>query len=165
MFCQSVLASVLFYAAVCWERSIRNKDARSLDKLVKKASSVIGARLDMLGEVVERCTRKTLKAILNNFDLLLYNTFMKPKTISTGRLCSLCCKTARYRKSFAPTAIRVSVLIQTADELSDIWISLGDQQSSSSSSSSSLLLISDILNHKIKNMFVIFKTLKFWGSE
>lgn len=35
---------------------IRNKDARRLNKLVRKAGSVTGARLDTLVEVAERCT-------------------------------------------------------------------------------------------------------------
>lgn len=34
---------VLFYAAVCWGGRIRNKDARRLNKLVRKAGSVTGA--------------------------------------------------------------------------------------------------------------------------
>lgn len=52
MFYQSVVASVLFYAAVCWGGSIRHKDTRRMDKLDKKAGSVIGARLDTWREVV-----------------------------------------------------------------------------------------------------------------
>ncbi len=56
MFCQSVVASVLFNAAVCWGGSIKHKDVRRLDKLVERAGSVTGTRLDSLGSVVERCT-------------------------------------------------------------------------------------------------------------
>lgn len=51
MFYPSVVAGVLFYAAVCWSGSIRNKDAR---RLVRNVGSVIGARLNTLGEVVEK---------------------------------------------------------------------------------------------------------------
>ena len=36
MFYQSVVASVLFYAAVCWGGSLGKKHAKRLDKLVKK---------------------------------------------------------------------------------------------------------------------------------
>lgn len=49
MFCQSVTASVIFYAAACWEDSIRNMDARRLGKAVKKAG-----RLDTLRVVQEQ---------------------------------------------------------------------------------------------------------------
>ena len=48
MFYQSVVASVLFYAAVCWGGSIKNKDARRLNKLIKKAGSVVGIKLNSL---------------------------------------------------------------------------------------------------------------------
>lgn len=57
-----MVASVPFYAAVCWVGRIRYKDAKRLDKLVKKAGA--GARLYMLGEV-------------NNSDHPLYNIFME----------------------------------------------------------------------------------------
>lgn len=50
MFYQSMVAIVLFYAAVYWGGSMSNKDARRLDKLVRKAGFVIGARLEMLGK-------------------------------------------------------------------------------------------------------------------
>lgn len=49
MFCQSVTASVIFYAAACWEDSITNMDARRLGKAVKKAG-----RLDTLRVVQEQ---------------------------------------------------------------------------------------------------------------
>ncbi|XP_051811082.1 ATPase family AAA domain-containing protein 2-like isoform X2 [Acanthochromis polyacanthus] len=54
MFYQSVVASVLFYAAVCWGGSIKNKDASHLNKLIKKAGSVFGIRLTTLEDEVER---------------------------------------------------------------------------------------------------------------
>lgn len=74
-----MVASVLFYAAhFYWGGSIRNKGAKRLDKLVKKA--VIGA---ILGEMVERCTLNPLEAILNNSDHPLYNIFMEQKNMST----------------------------------------------------------------------------------
>lgn len=48
MFYQPVVASVLFYAIVCWAGNMLNKNTRWLDKLVKKAGSVPGKRLDSL---------------------------------------------------------------------------------------------------------------------
>ena len=53
MFYQSAVASVLFYAAVCWGGSMMDKDAKRLNKLVKKAGSVLGESLDSLESVVE----------------------------------------------------------------------------------------------------------------
>lgn len=107
MFYQSVVASVLFYAAVCWGGSIRHRDARRLDRLVKRAGSVIGARLDTLEEVVERCTIKMFESIVNCPDHPLHNTIVDRRG-SSGRLLSLRCRTERFKRSFAPTAIRLS---------------------------------------------------------
>lgn len=53
MFYQSVVASTVSYAVVCWGVDIKVKFASRLNKLIKKAVSVIGSRLVMLEEVVE----------------------------------------------------------------------------------------------------------------
>lgn len=55
----------MYYAAVCWGGSIRHKDTRRRDRLVRKAA-VTGARLDSLGKAVERWTLKMAEVILNN---------------------------------------------------------------------------------------------------
>lgn len=44
MFYQSIIASVIFFAAVCWGNNIRVKDRTRLDKLIKKLSSVLGVK-------------------------------------------------------------------------------------------------------------------------
>ncbi|RXN16542.1 chymotrypsin-like elastase family member 2A [Labeo rohita] len=44
----TAVASVLFYAVVCWGGSIKNKNASCLDKLVRKAGSVVGTELDSM---------------------------------------------------------------------------------------------------------------------
>ncbi|KAI5104912.1 hypothetical protein C0J45_4584 [Silurus meridionalis] len=54
MFYQSIVVKALFYVAVCWGGSIKNKDGSRLDKLVKKESLVVGAELDGLTSVAER---------------------------------------------------------------------------------------------------------------
>lgn len=54
---QSVVASVLFYAVVCWGGSSKKRDAARLDRL-RKVGSVVRAELDSLVMVTER---KTLK--------------------------------------------------------------------------------------------------------
>lgn len=65
--CSFSLWHKLFYAAhFYWEGSVRNKDARRLDLLVKKA--VIAVNGAILGEMVERYILNLLEAILNNFD-------------------------------------------------------------------------------------------------
>ena len=42
----SVVESVIFYEAVCWSSSISAADRRRLDKLIKKAISILGCPLD-----------------------------------------------------------------------------------------------------------------------
>lgn len=63
---------------------------------------VMGARMDMLEEEVERCSLKTLEAILKNSDHPLYNTFMENKDISVGRHSIICATaTKRFRADLA----------------------------------------------------------------
>ncbi|KAK3537287.1 hypothetical protein QTP70_006980 [Hemibagrus guttatus] len=66
MFYQTVVASALFYAAVCWGGSIKKKDASRLDKLVRKAGSIVGSELDSLTSVVERQMLSRLLSIIDN---------------------------------------------------------------------------------------------------
>ena len=56
---QSV-ASAIFFAAVCWGSSIRASDTKRLDKIIKKAGSVLGRRLESFETVVERRTPNKL---------------------------------------------------------------------------------------------------------
>ncbi len=106
MFYQSVVVSVLFYAAVCWGGSIKHKDARRLEKLVKRAGSDWN-QVGFTGGCVERYTQKKVEAILNYSDHPLHNIFMDRRNSGSGRLISLHCRTERYRRSFIPTAIRL----------------------------------------------------------
>ncbi len=54
IFYQTVIASILFHAVVCWGGSIKRRDATRLDKLVRKAGSVVGVELDTLTSVAEK---------------------------------------------------------------------------------------------------------------
>jgi len=107
MFYQSVVASVLFYAAGCWGGGKTDKDARRLDKLVKKAGSVLGRSLDTLGTVVERRTRRKMQAIMDNVSHPLYHALAGQSSSHSRRLISLRSRTERHRRSFVPTAIRL----------------------------------------------------------
>ncbi|KAI5090955.1 hypothetical protein C0J45_19816 [Silurus meridionalis] len=49
----SVVASAIFYGVVCWGSSISTADRKSLDKLIRKASSVLGIPLDTVQELGE----------------------------------------------------------------------------------------------------------------
>ncbi|XP_078795139.1 uncharacterized protein LOC144988552 [Oryzias latipes] len=56
IFYQSVVASVLTYAVVCWGGSTSKTDFSRLEKLIRRAGSVVGTRLDPLATVAERRT-------------------------------------------------------------------------------------------------------------
>ncbi|TWW55984.1 hypothetical protein D4764_09G0010340 [Takifugu flavidus] len=51
MFYQSVMASTIFFAVVCWGAGIKAKDTNKLNKLIKKAGSVVGCKLANSDEV------------------------------------------------------------------------------------------------------------------
>ena len=73
MFYQSVVASVLFFGVVCWGGNINTRDANKINKLVQKAGSVVGIKLDNLEAVAEERTRRKLDAILRNPSHPLYD--------------------------------------------------------------------------------------------
>ncbi|TWW77716.1 hypothetical protein D4764_12G0011060 [Takifugu flavidus] len=64
VFYQSVMASTIFFAVVRWGAGIKAKDANRLNKLIKKAGSVVGCNLANLDEVVR--DRKVLEIADNH---------------------------------------------------------------------------------------------------
>ena len=107
MFYQSAVASVLFFAAVCWGSSIRDKDVKRLNKLVKKAGSVLGESPDSLETVVERCTHNKRKAIMVSVSHPLHNILAGQKSSRKDLFRSLPCRNERFKNTFVPTAIRL----------------------------------------------------------
>ncbi len=77
MFYQSVVASTIFYAAVCWGEGIKARDANRLNKLIKKAGSVIGSK-----EMVEDRKLAKLLAIMDNTSRPLHSMTAKQKSTS-----------------------------------------------------------------------------------
>jgi len=43
------VASVIFYAVVCWGSRVKAADANRLNKLIRKAGSVLGVELGVFG--------------------------------------------------------------------------------------------------------------------
>lgn len=104
MFYQSVVASVLLYAAVCW-CSTSKKNIFRLNKIIKKASSVV--KLAPVEEVTEQRTLSRFKAIMDNVSHPLHEAFIDRRSTFSSRLLSQRCSTDRLRKSFVPHAIRL----------------------------------------------------------
>ncbi|KAI4898937.1 hypothetical protein NFI96_007064 [Prochilodus magdalenae] len=106
-FYQSVVASAIFYSVVCWGNSINKTAINKLNKLVKKAGSVIGLKLDTLEVVAEKRTLNKLLAVMDNASHPLHCAVGKQRSTFSGRLRQLrCAKECRFR-SFLPTAIRL----------------------------------------------------------
>ncbi|XP_059829971.1 uncharacterized protein LOC132396450 isoform X1 [Hypanus sabinus] len=79
MFYQSVLASAIMLAVVCWGSRLRVADTNRINKLIRKASDVVGEELDSLMVVSEKRMLSKLHAILDNDSHPLHNVL-----VSTG---------------------------------------------------------------------------------
>lgn len=51
---QTVVASALFFAVVCWGGGAHMGDLNRVNKLIKKAGSVVGTEFDMIQHVAEK---------------------------------------------------------------------------------------------------------------
>ena len=107
MFYHTIIESALFYAVVCWGSCTTDKNCRRMDKLVKKASSVVGRRLDPLSAVVEQRMRRKLYSVLDNNRHPLHSILAGQRSSCSERLISLRCRAERFRRSFVPIAIRL----------------------------------------------------------
>ncbi|XP_074543295.1 E3 SUMO-protein ligase ZBED1-like [Halichoeres trimaculatus] len=105
MFYKTVVESALLYAAVCWGGNQMDKDRRRLDKLIKRAGSVVGRGLDDVGTVVGRRMRSKVQSILANPNHPLHSTVSGQKSSRSDRLPSMPCRTECFRRSFIPSAI------------------------------------------------------------
>ncbi|KAI4875625.1 hypothetical protein NFI96_009276 [Prochilodus magdalenae] len=106
-FYQSVVASAIFYSVVCWGNSINKTAINKLNKLVKKAGSVIGLKLDTLEVVADKRTLNKLLAVMDNASHPLHYAVEKQWSMFSGRLRQLCCAKERRVRFFLPTAIRL----------------------------------------------------------
>ncbi|KAI3364649.1 hypothetical protein L3Q82_011427, partial [Scortum barcoo] len=86
MFYQSVVASVLFYTVVCWGGSISKKDTSRLDKLIRRAGSVVGTKLDSMVTVAESRTLDKLLDIMDNASHPLHTVISNQRSLFSERL-------------------------------------------------------------------------------
>jgi len=96
IFYQSVVASAIFFAAVCWGSSIRASE---------KAGSALGLRLESFDTVVEKRTLNKLLSIMHNNQHPLHHAVVRQWSTFSHSLLQLCCRRDRNRKSFLPHAI------------------------------------------------------------
>ena len=85
-FYESVVASALPFAVVCWGSRLRVADANKLNKLIRKASDAVGVELDTLIAVSDRRMLSKLHAILNNVSHPLHDVLVKHRSMFSARL-------------------------------------------------------------------------------
>jgi len=102
-----MVASVIFYAVVCWGSRVKAADANRLNKLIRKAGSVLGVELESLVEVSERRMLSKLLSTMDNASHPLHATLESYQSIFSRRLILLRCTTKCHRRSFLPVAIKL----------------------------------------------------------
>ena len=106
MFYHSVVASAISFAAVCWGGGIGSGGASKFNKLGRKASSVLGMKLDGVEAVIERRMRGKLQAIMDNPSHPLYAELRQLRSTFSHRLIQPRAS-KRLGGSFIPSAIRL----------------------------------------------------------
>ncbi|TWW55977.1 hypothetical protein D4764_09G0010270 [Takifugu flavidus] len=106
-FYDSVVGSAIFYGIVCWSSSITDRDRKRMDRLVRRASSVLGCPLDSVEVVGNGRMVAKLSSMLNNTSHPLQDTLTALGSSFSERLLHPRCAKERYRRSFLPAAVRL----------------------------------------------------------
>ncbi|TWW57314.1 putative RNA-directed DNA polymerase from transposon BS [Takifugu flavidus] len=106
-FYDSVVGSAIFYGIVCWSSSITDRDRKRMDRLVRRASSVLGCPLDSVEVVGNGRMMAKLSSMLNNTSHPLQDTLAALGSSFSERLLHPRCVKERYRRSFLPAAVRL----------------------------------------------------------
>jgi len=78
-----------------------------LDKLIRRAGTVVGLKLDSLVTVAEKRTMDKLLDIIDNASHPLHPVFSEQRSLFSDRLLLPKCRTNRLNNSFVPQAIRL----------------------------------------------------------
>ncbi|TWW71601.1 RNA-directed DNA polymerase from mobile element jockey [Takifugu flavidus] len=106
-FYDSVVGSAIFYGIVCWSSSITDRDRKRMDRLVRRASYVLGCPLDSVEVVGNGRMMAKLSSMLNNTSHPLQDTLTALGSSFSERLLHPRCVKERYRRSFLPAAVRL----------------------------------------------------------
>ena len=87
---------------------LRIADTNRPNKLVRKASNVVGVELDSLTVVSERRMLSKLCGILDNVSHPLHDVLIKHRSTFSRRLFPPRCTAERHRKLFLPVAIKLN---------------------------------------------------------
>ena len=106
MFYQTVVSSVLTFAIVCWGRSVGVSDRGKLNKLIKKAGSVVGQKLENIELTFEKRLLKKVLKIQGDELHPMYCILLERRSSFSNRYIMPVCRTERFRCSFLPSAIK-----------------------------------------------------------
>uniref|UniRef100_A0A8C6KTV4 Reverse transcriptase domain-containing protein n=1 Tax=Nothobranchius furzeri TaxID=105023 RepID=A0A8C6KTV4_NOTFU len=108
IFYKSVVESVISSAIVCWGSSIRSRDLKRFNSLIKKAGSVLGTTVEPLEEIMQKRILQRIKKIMYNHEHSLHKTARQWKSVFSQRLLQFCCNTDHYWRSFLPTIVVIN---------------------------------------------------------
>ncbi|TWW80191.1 hypothetical protein D4764_01G0000060 [Takifugu flavidus] len=106
-FYYSVVGSAIFYGIVCWSSSITDRDRKRMDRLVRRASSVLGCPLDSVEVVGNGRMMAKLSSMLNNTSHPLQDTLTALGSSFSEWLLHPRWVKERYCRSFLPAAVRL----------------------------------------------------------
>ncbi|TWW59306.1 hypothetical protein D4764_06G0008360 [Takifugu flavidus] len=95
-FYDSVVGSAIFYGIVCLSSSITDRDRKRMDRLVRRACSVLGYPLDSVEVVGNRRMMATLSSMLNNTSHPLQDTLAALGSSFSERMLHPRCVKERY---------------------------------------------------------------------
>lgn len=95
-----ILCRFLLECNLSWE------DRNKINKLIRKAGSIIGLTPDLLEMIMEQSMGRKLKIIMQNEDHPMYYVSCELKSSFSNRLVIPRCSSERFRKSFVPAAVK-----------------------------------------------------------
>ena len=101
------MCSIIMFGFVCSGGNISKLDRRRLEKIVKKASHVVGKPLDSFKTLHEKRLYRKLMQILNGPTYPLRHYFDSRRSNRSGRVLLPRKNTNRYKASFLPSALSV----------------------------------------------------------
>ena len=87
--------------------STSKKDTSRLDKLIRRAGSVVGMKLDSLVTVAEKRSMDKLLNIMDDASHPLHTVISNQRSLFSDRMLLPKCRTNRLKNSFVPHAIRL----------------------------------------------------------
>ncbi|XP_024660821.2 uncharacterized protein LOC111500370 isoform X2 [Maylandia zebra] len=91
----------------CFVPSISAGDRKRLNRVIRRASSVLGCPLDPVEVMSDRRTAAKLSSLMDNISHPMQQTVTALSSSFSGRLRHPRCGTERFRRSFLPTAVRL----------------------------------------------------------